>query len=204
MLFSVTRGLLADLRGSISQGPLLRLDAFLGVAAIWIVFTMAMLAHQRAATTEGDDVWRKIISVNPVLSGPTAYYLGRFRPQVTTESSSLAGVRRSRMCLDTLAAMAFLGAFVLIVGTVALLTLPASSRPFEWLGAGVLVAVVVVALSGFALSVLFLIDAAERPAAAWARADYLRLLNPWSWVFGLGAYYLRVLRPEIGARDPRA
>lgn len=181
-----------------------KFDVFLSIVALWVGLTGVMGAHavKSLRSDVRSAVWARMLLTHLMVVGPTAYYLGYFRPEALAlgahkAAPALLEARRSRSLLDALCFAAYWGAISLIVTVGIVLIAPISQAMFSLLGTILLLLIGATGASSIVLWVLLLLDAGDRPDEAWAEVDYLRLLSPWAWVFGMRRYYRQILRPEL-------
>lgn len=58
-----------------------------------------------------------------------------------------------------------------------------------------LILFLVVPISTFLLYLISILDAVSRPQREWEQTDFLKIINPWAWIFGLRKYYYNYLLP---------
>ena len=174
-------------------------------AALWMgLFIVAIVSSYREAHFDyfRSNLWRRILLAHFILlTGPTAYYFGYLRSRITGDAGkSRAGLKgQHKKFLDMLYFMSYwgtLGLFVLVGIFLLLPNGPLATTDFV-LMISILATLPLVALSALLLNIVLVIDAANRPRDQWERINFLRMLNPWSGVFGMRKYYLHFLRPEI-------
>lgn len=174
---------------------------------LWIGLTGLMLIDCYGNARFDDfksNLWTRILLIEIFVIGPMAYYLGSFRARALQETgpTSFALVKK-RFFLDTLYLLSFWGSVAVLLSGVAIVVFTHSVQSFKFLLTVTLLLIPLSAIPSAMLSVILLIDAVQRPKEEWERINFLKLLNPWSWVFGMRRYYLHVLRPELvsgGAR----
>ena len=173
--------------------------ASLGVA-IFLAGAMALDVYRRQPQDEWHFwLWKRVLAANTILTGPTAYYLSSFRPRVLQrpQHPSLERLRQSRLLLDCLSGATLGSATAMGLSFAMLLVLRASHLTFVIATSTLVVGIAIGGISLAVFLTLMLIDVAHRPAEQLDEVGFLRLLNPWAWVFGLRTYYFRVVRPEF-------
>jgi len=169
---------------------------------LWIGLTGSMVLDCYAAPGNEDykrKLWIKVLLIHLFVVGPTAYYLGSFRPKTLgmTGGNTPLFFRKRLHLLDALFFLSFWGSIAFLGSGVATFAFANSVYSFQLLAVITLVLLPLSAITTFVLMTILLLDAMERPKEVWERVSLLRLLNPWSWVFGMRKYYLHVLRPEL-------
>lgn len=179
-------------------------------AVLWIGLYVTALVF--AYREDGFDqfrnsVWRRILLIHFImLTGPTAYYIGYLRREMARDAgkgnASFIIKENYKRSLDVLYFISFWGSLGLLslVGVFLLLPNgPVDATDFFVMGT-ILVTIPLLGLSTMLLNIILVIDAANRPRDQWEKTNFLRMLNPWSGVFGMRKYYLHFLRPEIEMR----
>ena len=144
------------------------------------------------------------------------YYLNQFRNSIFPSSDKQPfniifnkGILRSKILLDILCFTAYYGTIMAFLLMFVILVLPNDLLAVE-LGIilfkiefGLLLftiqfgLIVLTILPHFLFYHLLLIDCTNRTKREWEELNYLKYINPWSWIFGLRKYYLNVLRDEL-------
>lgn len=179
-------------------------------AVLWIgLFIVALLFTYREDRFDQfrNCVWRRILLIHFImLTGPTAYYIGYLRRRMARDASKGSATfiiqGQHKRSLDMLYFISFWGSLGLfsLVGVFLLLPNgPVDATDFFVMGT-IIVTIPLVGLATMLLNVILVIDAANRPRDQWEKTNFLRMLNPWSGVFGMRKYYLHFLRPEIEMR----
>lgn len=177
-------------------------------AVLWIGLTGLTLVDCYGNSRFDDfksNLWTRAVLTEFFVVGPTAYYIGSFRRRVLpkVDGSSLLLLKRNRMFFDGLYFLSFWGSITLFATAFAMVVFAYSFESFQLLATLTLLLVPLTTIPTLMLSTVFLLDAVERPRDAWENVNFLKLLNPWSWVFGIRKYYLQVLRPELVAGGAR-
>lgn len=172
-------------------------------AALWIGLTSLMLVSCCGNPRFNDfrsNLWTRFLLTNLFIVGPTAYYVGSFRQRTLreVENSGQLHFRNHRTFLDVLSFFSFWGSIAFFACSgLAFVSFGYSVEVFTKLVTLSLLLLPICAVSRIVLLVILIIDAVERPKEEWEAANFLKLLNPWSSVFGMRKYYLHILRPEI-------
>jgi hypothetical protein len=189
----------------ISRYPLtgIGITIFWCTVALWVGLSVLAFVYCYGTPRFDDfrsNLWTRILVIQFFLViGPTAYYIGFLRPNILQRASTKdsLSLKRSRRLLDLLYFLSFWGsiAFVFTIG--ALLIFANAVESIVFFGTVSLVLLPLAVISTMIMEVILLVDAVARPEEQWRQVDFLKLLNPWSWIFGMRKYYLHVLRPEI-------
>ena len=172
-------------------------------AALWIGLTSSMLVSCYGNARFDDfrsNLWTRFLLTNLFIVGPTAYYVGSFRQRTLRkiQNSGQLQLKKHRAFLDVLYFLSFWGSIAFFVCSgLAFVSFGYSVEIFTMLVTLSLLLVPICAISTMVLLVILIIDAVERPKEQWEAANFLKLLNPWTWLFGIRRYYLLILRPEL-------
>lgn len=174
----------------------------LGTLILWVALTGLIVADSWQNWRRNgarSALWLRILFAQLFVVGPTAYYLSAFRPRLSGGAARrvLYSLRQNRVLLDCLSYLTVWGTVVGFASIAASLVIRPSPETVRVLFSLACLAIPVSGLSHLALSLVLVIDASERSEQEWEERDFVRLLNPWSWVAGTRRYYWEVLRPEI-------
>lgn len=175
---------------------------FWSTVLLWIGLTALMLLDCYRTRRNEDfksKLWTRVLLLDLFVVGPTAYYIGSFRPRTLSVNAGSAPFffRKRIHLLDALYFLSFWGSIAFLGSGVATFALAYSVHTFQLLATVTLVLLPLSGIATIVLMTILLLDAIERPKEIWERVNFLKLLNPWSWVFGMRKYYLHVLRPEL-------
>lgn len=178
-------------------------DVLVPILILWLALTavVAIPCWMGVGVQEkfGVALWRRAFLLNVIGVGPTAFYIGALRPHLSGNAVPPPGQwsRPVRATVRVLHLLAFGGALAIIVLGIALLVIATSLTPVVSLGVTLLLLIPVTGLSTALLTVLLLVDAMQRSTEEDHGEVFLKMLNPWAWIFGLHLYYRRFLLPDM-------
>jgi len=175
---------------------------FWSTTLLWIGLTALMLLDCYRTRRNEDSkrkLWTRALLIHLFVVGPTAYYIGFFRVRTLSMNarSTPFFLRKRIHFLDALYFLSFWGSIAFLGSAVAIFAFAYSVYSFRLLAIVTLLLLLLSGIATIVLMTILLLDAIERPKEIWERVDFLKLLNPWSWVFGMRRYYLHILRPEL-------
>ncbi len=180
-------------------------------AFLWIVLFIVVLTfsyREDRFDKFRNTVWRRLLLIHfLMLTGSTAYYIGYLRRRLALDEhvkdkTTFVVQDRHKLVLNVLYFISFYGTltvFLLVGIFFALPTGPVGAADFILLRS-VFVIIPLVALATAVLNVVLVIHAGNRPQDQWEKSNFIVMLNPWSGVFGMRKYYLKLLRPESHKR----
>jgi hypothetical protein len=189
---------------------LIRVGGFTFASAVlaWLVVTLWMLADvvgsKGTVSESGVSMWAHVFKANPIIVGPTAYYIGLYRP--TRGGNSAGLIRRmasDRAILDALVLISSGSLLVLLVIAISFLVIVPfadNALVLTALMSATAVSIPVGGLSATVLAVVLLVDAVDKQDKDPDRLAALvgiRVVPWWSWVLGLRRYYHSEVRPQI-------
>jgi hypothetical protein len=174
-----------------------------GGVSVWAFAHVSKTPKSRPSRSD----WREIIRRYPVLLGPSAYYLGEFRPTRLRHATWFSRLMQSRRALDGISFVAWhgtLATYYLVIG--AFVSAVLQSSPLFTLVVAVFVLLIVVAGAAFCLlSLVVLVHAAvaEPNDSRMRELKAVPRIGP-LWVRGFRRYYERVIRPALIASEGHA
>lgn len=176
--------------------------------AAWVLLTLWTFVDERNAAKrhggERSEIWRRVLRMNPMVVGPTAYYLGEYRRRHGRETVWVRRLAQSRAALDVLSFLASYGLVGLLFVGLALmgswLLLPSATVLLVLIS---ILAILIPAIGGAStlLAIVMLVHAATRADTDWqggVSAPWeVRPFPWWSWVIGIRRYYLEGVRPQL-------
>lgn len=146
-----------------------------------------------------EKLWLKLLLWNIFIVGPTAYYIGSFRRKILNKNNSLIQLwLKKSTLLDGLYIVSYWSTIIFLVcAGIGYISFMFSDNLLAFFITSTLLLLPLVGISSMAFMTFLLLDAAERSPEQWEKTNFLKLLNPWSWIFGARKYYLQVMRPDI-------
>ena len=172
----------------------------LATLVLWFILGSSMLVH--AARMQDRDPtmcrrWLWAIVLNPLIVGPSAYYLMSFRPDVLKRVSGRRQISaRQLFVVDVLYYVSSVAVAVFVLSIAGLLLSAGSILLARMAVTIAVISLPVAALAILCFATLLLIDAFSRTATEWQETNFLKFLNPWAWVFGARYYYRNFVRPR--------
>lgn len=192
--------------GAVPRAPLAGLGIVVwcavGGALVLSVLLIGICWSRTRSNAAEWQLWRRVLLAQLFLLGPTVYYVSSLRPAMLNRdaSTALARVRGSRTLLDMLHRVSIGSAVAFAVTIGALLLLGNSVESVRALILAALVLLPIVVVSTMAMTGILLVDVVVRSQSGDDQDDLRALLGPWSALFRLRRYYVRVLRPELRSR----
>lgn len=139
-----------------------------------------------------EDVWKRILVSLPIV-GMISYQM-----IVINEIDFLTQYKlvRNKFFLKCIYRTSFVGTISCFAIMLLIVLLVRDVSLLKFLFALEIILMYMVSAATLILYQLSVIDAVRRPQQEWDNIDFLSLINPWAWIFGLRKYYLNYLLPS--------
>lgn len=163
--------------------------------SIAYLLTLAMLSDCKRRIWDNpfyDDIWRRVLTTLPIV-GMVAYFM--LVLDMVDLSTKYRFVKR-RSFLRFVYRISYFGTLISFLIMFAILAFIRNADLLKAIMAIEIILLFLSALSTLGLFLIAILDAMKRSQQEWEQVDFLKLINPWFWIFGLKKYYKQYLLPS--------